>query len=276
MRIKRVALAARAGQGLSIAVLLLLTVFPFYMLVIASLKDRDQMINQFWTPALPFHFNHYMSAWLQVWPYLLHSLLITSGLIALVLLNSILAGYAFARFQFFGKTVLFYLILMLMMVPGFLLLIPQFILFKHLGLINTLAAQILGPMAGASSMATLLMRTFFEGIARGMMEAAELEGAGEWKILTRIVLPLSLPVVSTVAVIQALLGWNNYIWPLVITSGNKVKPVILSLSGITGPMDHVQGIQLAGYVIASLPLLVLFLAATRTFVSGITAGAMKS
>jgi ABC-type glycerol-3-phosphate transport system permease component len=260
------------------ALLLLLsfTLLPYYMLLITSLKDRGQIVRDFWIPTVPFHLFHYAEAFRQVWPYVLHSVAITAGLIACVLINGLTAGYAFARFQFAGKRLLYALVLALLMVPGFLLLIPQFMLFKQLGLLNTLSAQFLGPMAGASSMAVLLVRTFFEGIPRSLTEAAEMEGAGDLRILGRIFLPLSLPIVATVAVMNALLGWNNYVWPLVVTSDESVKPVILALSSITGPMDDVQGIQLAGYVLASLPLVVLFLASTRAFVSGITSGAVKS
>ncbi|GAA4830152.1 carbohydrate ABC transporter permease [Paenibacillus vulneris] len=258
-----------------LTLLLLLTLVPFYMLVISSLKYRDQVIHQFWSPSLPLHVNNYAQAFVQLWPYLWNSLLITSGIIICVLVNSTLAGYAFARFSFFGKGVLYYLIIMLMMVPSFLILIPQFILFKNLGLINTYWAQIFGPMAGASAMATMLIRTFFEGLSRSVLEVAEVDGAGDVRIYWQIAIPLSVPILSTVAVINALLGWNNYVWPLVVTSGDKVKPIILALGSVHGPMDQVQGMQFAGYVIASLPLLLLFLFATRTFVSGITAGAVK-
>src|SRR5205085_6250195 len=111
---------------------------------------------------------------------------------------------------------------------------------------------------------------FFEGLSESLMEAAEVEGAGDLRIYFQIAIPLSIPILSTVAVINALLGWNNYVWPLVVTSGDKVKPVILALGSMHGTVDQVQGLQFAGYVISSIPLLLLFLIATRSFVSGIT------
>ncbi|MCZ8517365.1 carbohydrate ABC transporter permease [Paenibacillus filicis] len=263
------------ANQLILFVLLLLTLMPFYMLLITSLKYQDQIIHQFWVPSFPFHLDNYVEAFRQTARSIGNSILISAGIIGSVLLNSTLAGYSFARFEFFGKKLLYYLILCLMMVPAFLLLIPQFMLFKQLGLLNTYWAQIFGPMAGASALGTMLTRTFFEGISRSLLEAAELEGAGELRIFWQFILPLSRPVISTVAIINALNGWNNYIWPLVVTSGDKVKPVILALSNIKGPMDQVQGIQFAGYVIAALPLLLLFIFATKSFISGITSGAVK-
>ncbi|TVY08197.1 carbohydrate ABC transporter permease [Paenibacillus cremeus] len=258
-----------------LGVLLVLTLLPFYMLIITSLKHQDQIIYHFWTPVLPLHFENYVGAFKQTWRFIGNSILITVGIIACVLVNSTLAGYAFARFQFVGKGLLYSLILVLMMVPAFLLLIPQFILFKQLGLLNTYWAQIFGPMAGASALATMLMRTFFEGISVSLLEAAEVEGAGDLRIFGQLVLPLSQPVIATVAIINALTGWNNYIWPLVVTSGDKVRPIILALSNIKGPLDQAQGMQFAGYVIAALPMLILFAFATKSFISGITAGAVK-
>ncbi|WP_165972209.1 carbohydrate ABC transporter permease [Paenibacillus piri] len=258
-----------------LSVLLVLTFIPFYMLIITSFKFREQIVHEFWFPALPLHIANYGNAFLQIWPFIWNSALITGGIIVCVLINSTLAGYAFARFAFFGKSLLYYLILMLMMVPAFLLLIPQFILFKNLGLLNTYWAQIFGPMAGASAMATMLIRTFFEGLSGSLLESAEVEGAGDLRIFAQIAVPLSVPIISTVAVINALLGWNNYVWPLVVTSGDKVKPIILALGSVHGSLDQVQGMQFAGFVISSVPLLLLFLFATRSFVSGLTAGAVK-
>lgn len=124
-------------------------------------------------------------------------------------------------------------------------------------------------------MGTMLIRTFFEGLSGSLLEAAEAEGAGDLRIYWQIALPLSVPILSTVAVINALLGWNNYVWPLVVTSGDKVKPIILALGSVHGSLDQVQGLQFAGYVISAVPLLLLFVFATRSFVSGITSGAVK-
>ncbi|WP_407267789.1 carbohydrate ABC transporter permease [Radiobacillus sp. PE A8.2] len=255
--------------------LLLLTLFPFYLLIITSFKYQDQIINHFWIPIFPLHLENYLNAFMQIWRFILNSVVVTGGIIVGVIINSTMAGYAFSRFNFIGKNFMYYFIIMLMMVPGFLLLIPQFILFRDLGLINTYAAQILAPMAFGTALATMLTRTFFEEIPKSLLESAEMDGANELQIFAKIFIPMSKPIIATIAVVNAITGWNNYIWPLVVTSGDKVRPVILALNNISGPLNEVQGIEFAGYVIASIPILILFSFATRPFVAGLTSGALK-
>lgn len=266
---------AKGTQYTVLWLLLLLTLFPFYMLLISSLKYRNQILHHFWTPTLPLHFDNYASAYEQIAPFILNSVIVTVGIMVLVILVSGLAAYSFARFEYPGKTFLYMAILSLLMVPGFLLLIPQFLLVKQMGLLNTYLGQILPTAAYISALATMLMRTFFEGLPNSLYEAAELEGAGDFKVLTHIVIPLSKPIIASVAIISALIGWNNYIWPLVITTGEKVKPVILALNSILSTADQGNSVQLAGFVIASIPLLILFAFSTKPFISGLTSGAVK-
>ncbi|MFE5322612.1 carbohydrate ABC transporter permease [Paenibacillus sp. NPDC056579] len=259
----------------TLAVLLGLTLFPFYMLIVSSLKYTEQMINNFWGMAYPLHLDNYVTAFKQIGPFIGNTVFISVCIVIGVIVISSMAGYSFTRFSYPGKSILFMLILSLMMVPGFLILIPQFLLVQKLGMLNTYQGQIFPPIAFGAAMATYLMKTFFEGIPKSLLEAADTEGAGEMQIFTRIVLPLSLPVISTVSIINFLAGWNNYIWPLVATTGDDVKPVILALSTVTGNMDQGVSVKLAGYIISSLPLLALFLVATKPFISGITSGAVK-
>lgn len=266
---------AKGFQYTVLWLLLLLTLFPFYMLLITSLKYRSQVLHHFWTPTFPIHLDNYMSAYMQIAPYILNSIIVTVCIMILVIFVSGTAGYSFARFEYPGKTFLFMAILALLMVPGFLLLIPQFLLVKEMNLLNSYAGQIFPPAAYISALGTLLMRTFFEGLPKSLFEAAELEGANDLTVLSKIVVPLSKPIIATVAIISSLIGWNNYIWPLVITTGDKVKPVILALNSILSTADQGDSVQLAGYVIASIPLLILFVFSTKPFISGLTSGAVK-
>jgi ABC-type glycerol-3-phosphate transport system permease component len=255
--------------------LLVLTLFPFYMLITSSLKHTQQTIHNFWGISFPLRFDNYATAFQQIGPFILNTVLISSCIVIGVVLISSLAAYSFTRFNYPGKNLLFVLILSLMMIPGYLILIPQFLLVQKLGMLNTYQGQIFPVMAFGSAMATFLMKTFFEGIPKSLIEAADMEGAGELQIFSKIIIPLSLPIIATVSIINFLSGWNNYIWPLVATNGDSVKPVILALSTVTGNMDQGIGVKLAGYIISSIPLLLLFIVATKPFISGVTAGAVK-
>jgi ABC-type glycerol-3-phosphate transport system permease component len=254
---------------------LILTLFPFYQTLINSLKYRMEIVTNFWGWPTILHMDNFATAFQYLWPMILNSLFITSCIVLGVLFISTTAAYSFSRFEFPGKEILYFLVIMLYMIPGFLLLVPQFILIKNMGLLNTYAGQIFPPLTVGSTVATILMREFFGNIPKSLFESAEIEGARNRTIYSRIVIPLSLPVISVVAILNAMSGWNNYIWPLVIVSDASVKPVILALGNIPGNVKQGLGLQLAGYVIASIPLLILFSIASRSFVAGLTAGSIK-
>ena len=103
-----------------------------------------------------------------------------------------------------------------------------------------------------------------------------MEGAGEVRIYTQVLLPLSGPIIATIAILDCVAGWNNYLWPLISASADEVKPLIIALQGILINGQNDQGVQLAGYVIASVPLLLFFFAATKQFISGLSSGAVKA
>jgi ABC-type glycerol-3-phosphate transport system permease component len=261
---------------LQVFVLTLISMFPFYLMFTSSVKYKLQIIENLWFPALPFHFDNYANAFRQIYPFMLNSIIVTASIVLGVIIVSVLAGYAFVRFDMPGKNVLFILILSLMMLPSFLLLLPQFLLVSKMGLLNTYLVQILPPIGALSPMAVLLTRTFFSSLSASLFESASMDGAGELTILWKIVVPLSMPVIMTIAVIDTLAGWNNFIWPLLTASKENVKPVIIALQGIMNNNRNEQGVQLAGYVTASVPLLIFFFFATRQFVSGLSSGAIKA
>ena len=189
---------------------------------------------------------------------------------------SSLAGYAFARYQFRGKNLLFYLMMTMMMIPYFLILIPQFIMCKNLGILNTYSVQVF-PSAGAFSiLSTFLIRTYMEGLPGSLFEAASLEGAGDIRLFTRIALPLSKPIMATVFITTLISSWNNYIWPLVAANTDTVRPIVVAITKISAGMSQRQGVQFSGYILASLPLVLVFCFATKPFVEGLTAGSIKA
>lgn len=254
----------------------LLTVFPFYLTIVNSFKHNLQLAESIWFFDFPLHPTNYAIAFGEIWPGLINSVLITACIIAGAIILSSLAAYSFARFDFPGKHVLYFSIIMFLMIPGFVTLLPQFLLIKEMHMLNSYAGLILPVIATASVMPVMLFLNYFEGLPAGLFEAAQIEGASELRIFWSIALPLSKPMISTVAIISGLQGWNNYIWPMVAATDERVKPVILMLQSIAvNPLEG-MGPQLAGYVIASVPMILLFSVATRSFIQGITAGAIKA
>lgn len=259
-----------------LSILGVFTVFPFYLTIVNSLKYRMQMIESIWFFDIPLHFDNYFVAFKEIWEGLFNSVFYTVVILAVAILISSMAAYAFARFDFPGKTFLYFSIIIFLMIPGFVTLIPQFMLVKEMHLIDTRAGVILPPIAAFSVMPVIFFRTYFEGLPKELFEAAEVEGAGKMKIFTHIVVPLSKPMFGTVAIMVGLMSWNNYIWPLVSVSTRKIMPVILTLKFISQNAKEGMGPVLAGYVLASIPVIILFMIATKPFIQGITAGAVKA
>ena len=131
------------------------------------------------------------------------------------------------------------------------------------------------PAAASSATATFLLKTSMEGLSKSLFEAADMEGAGEIQILTKIVVPLSKPTLSTVVIMTGLAAWNNYLWPLVSTTGENTQQIAVALTKLIRSAVEGNGVVFAGYVTASLPLIILFCCASRSFVAGLTQGAVK-
>lgn len=257
-------------------ILLVITFFPFYIMIVCSFKYQLQIIENPWYLEGVIHIENYSKAFFQIYQPILNSIFITGCVIICVLFLASCAAYSFMRFDYPGKNLFYALIIMLLMIPGFVILVPQFILVTKLGWYNTFIAQILPPAASLVAMATMLTTTFFKKIPGSLLESAELEGANEFQIFGKIVIPLSKPIMATAAIITGLNSWNNYIWPLVCTSGADVRPITVALNLISSSLSEGDGVKLAGYVIASVPILVLFSFCSKQFVAGLTQGAVKS
>lgn len=275
MRKFRLKISSHLPNHLALSGLLVLTFYPFIFMLVTSTKSVPQFYQNFWQITTPLHWENYAEAWQAIYRYLLNSCIVSvSALFGVLSLGSITA-YIFARFQFFGKTILFYALLILLMIPGILTLIPAFMVVKNLGLLDSRWVLILPYVSGGQVFAIFLLRAFFENLPRDIFDAATVDGCAEYKILWHIVLPLSRPILGTVAIMNLLGTWNEFIWPYVTlqSPGKFVLPVgLLSYSSQYGIK---YGTMFAGYIIAALPLLILFLFASRTFIKGISSGSIK-
>jgi multiple sugar transport system permease protein/raffinose/stachyose/melibiose transport system permease protein len=188
---------------------------------------------------------------------------------------SCLSAYAFARMSFPGARVLYSALLMLLMIPAVLTLIPSFLLVKDLGLVNTREGLILPYIAGGQALSVFILRQFFAGLPSEYFEAARIDGAGELRAFVQIALPLVRPTLVTVAILQILNIWNDYLWPFLVVQDPAKQTLVVGLVQFQGRFSTDWGPLMAGYVIASLPLVILFSMGIRSFMSGLIEGGVK-
>jgi ABC-type glycerol-3-phosphate transport system permease component len=272
---RRWALPRDLGKHLFLIAAAILTYVPLYILIVTSFKSISQFYHSFWLPEFPLQWGNYQGAWSVVRIYLFNSVFVTLATLVGVLAVSSLASFAFARYSFPGRTVLFYMIISLLMVPFILTLVPAFVWIKQLGLVNTRWGLILPYVAGQQVFAIFLLRGYVASLPEELFEAARIDGASMFDAYLRIALPLSKPMLSVISITTILTTWNDYVWPLVVISDDSLRTITIGLAAFQTQYSIDYGPQMAGYVIASVPLLLLFLFTMRQFLQGLTAGAVK-
>jgi ABC-type glycerol-3-phosphate transport system permease component len=254
---------------IGLALFAVITWYPFVFMLATSVKTRQQFFQSYWWFTFPFDWMNYAEVWPRVSRAIWNSFVYSSLALVLTLFFSLLGGYAFGRFNFRGKDVLFLAILMLLMVPGILTIVPLFVQVRQLGLMNSWAALVL-PWTGFEMVFGIyLMRLFFERLPRELFYAARVEGASEWKVLVFVAIPLALPGLGSVAILDLLFTWNDLIWPIVTMSDQSNLPVGPTALLFRGNENVDYGAIFAAYVTISAPLIVIFSLFTRQFLRGI-------
>ena len=205
--------------------------------------------------------------------WFVNTMIVTVATVAGNLLFCSLAGYAFARIKFFGREVVFVLLLATLMIPFQVVMIPTFIIVKDLGLINTLNALIVPNLANAFGV--FLLRQFFRTLPVELEEAARIDGASRLSVLFKIVLPLSGPVLATLAVITFLWTWNDFLWPLITIYTPNNMTLQLGLTTFEGTHQTSTNLLMAANVMSMLPVLLLFFLAQKYFIRGIATSGLK-
>lgn len=271
----RSAVLADLPKHLVLGTLALFTFVPFFIVIITSFKDLPQFYDNFWLPAWPLHPENYLDAWDAIKIYLLNSILVTTVSIAGILLFSSMAAYALARYRFPGSTVVYYMILSVLMIPFILTLVPEFMLYKTFGLLNTYWVLIIHYVARHQAFAVFIQRSFIAALPEELFEAARVDGASHFQLYRLIVVPLSVPILVTVAIIDLLAVWNDYIWPLTTVQDQRLMTLTVGIVSFQGQVITRYGPMMAGYVLASLPLILVFFLFMRAFINGLTSGALK-
>jgi ABC-type glycerol-3-phosphate transport system permease component len=258
--------------------LVALTLYPFVFMIFTSFKDNGQFYGAFWVPTWPLHGSNYVDAFQAISSYIWNSVVVTLLSTAGTVVIIIPPAYVFAHFDFKLREPLFYLIIMLLFIPALLTLVPLFLEVKALHLLDSRWALILPYIAGSQVLGIMILRNFFSSQPRELYEAAEVDGAGDVGKMLRIGVPLALPVIGTIAIFTALNIWGDYLWPLVALPSQKNWTMPLGLVNFqnTYVSQQLWGPLFAGYVIAALPMVVLFLLLMDVFIRGLTEGALKA
>lgn len=267
----------RALGYLALSTVAAISLLPLVWMVSTSLKSRDEVFAYppQWIPREP-RWDNYSSLWgdfglFNTWIFNSFKVVILIVLFSLLICS--MSAYAFARLNFPGRDLIFYLYLGSMMVPDIVNIIPTFALMRQLGLIDTHAALVIPGMA--SAIGIFMLRQFFLTIPRELEEAARVDGAGYWRIYRDIILPLSGPAIATLAVFLFIWNWSDFLSPLVLlnTPEQYTLPVGLALLNDARSTDWER--LMAGNVVSLLPLLVVYILAQKRIVEGIATTGLK-
>ena len=279
IRARRIGLIKQIIAHFAILVLMFFVMLPIYLLIIKSFKSPEQETAAPFSITFPFLWENYQLAWLFVKDYILNTVFIALMQTAGTLIVCSAASYAFVRYKFPFKNVLFLVILSFMMVPGILTLIPQYqMVLNVFNMKNNYFGVVLPSIAGAIPMGVFLLNTFFGGLPKDLFEAAELDGASRFRQYLVVALPLSVPILATLGIMQLLSAWNDLLWPQLILQDETMHTITIGLAPFTESYynDFLSlGVPFAGYVIVSIPLLVIFFFASKQFIRGLTSGAFK-
>ena len=248
---------------------------PLYLMLIVSLKDNNQFYLNPTTLTQPLHWDNWSTAWAMVSPTVANSIFLSTTATFFIVIFGLAGAYFFARLKVPLSSFLWNALLLLMMMPMIANLVPLFILLRDMSLLNTLTALILVGASGGQAFAIFVFRNFIADIPQDMFEAAEIDGANHFQQLKLVVIPLSGPIMGTVAVMQFLGQWNEFVMPLIVMREQARLPVTVQLIRMAGEYIKLWGPLMAGYAIASIPVIILFTFSMKLFVKGLTEGAVK-
>lgn len=253
-------------------------IVPFAYLLSTSFKSQAFVLS------LPPQFiphpatvSNYTEAWTSYdfARYFFNSLIVAVLTTALSLLLSSMMAYGFARFDFRGKEALYRTLLLGLMIPAMMLIVPQFVLAKYLGLLDSLAGLVVFYVAGSLPLNTFLLRGFFAVTPVELEQAMAIDGAGAWRRYWQLILPLAKPALATASIFTFLASWDEFAWALTIISTPSKQTLPLAIALFQGQNSTLWGLVFAASAMAVVPVIVVFLVFQRYFVQGLTSGAVK-
>ena len=252
-----------------------MVIYPLLMMIFGAFKSGTEFRLNKYLPAFPLRVSNIGNAFTELWPYLLNTIIVAAaGIIGMIIISS-LASFSIARLRFRGSKICFAMVLGITMVPGVLSLAPQFALYRALGLQNNLFALIIPIWTGGCVGAVFLLSSFYEGLPDELFEAAALDGANPVQMYIFLGVPLSMPIIATLIIMQITGIWNDLLWPrLILTSEKYTISAGLAFTFETSNTIS-QTIKYAGYLVAAIPLVLVFIFFNRYYVEGLTSAGIK-
>jgi len=251
------------------------TFLPLYLMLTISLKDNQQFARNPWLPEAPFHWGNYIVGWHHIGDKIFNTTFIAFTTTGLAIAIAVMGAFFFARYKMPGSKILFFIFMLLMMYPGVANMVPSFKLMTSLGLYNSHWALILGGIATAQAFTIYVLRNFIEDIPQDLFDAVEIDGGSILHQIWHVVIPMSMPIIGTLAILRIIAVWNNFVGPLLYLRDSKLQVIAVALLHLEGEYTKNWGELMAGYTIASIPLIIMFLFCMRLFVRGLSAGAVK-
>jgi ABC-type glycerol-3-phosphate transport system permease component len=257
---------------------LLFALLPFVLMLVISLKTNEQFTRNPFFFDLPadWHWENWALGWRTISTYVANSIVTSAGAVALCLVVAVMSSYVLARYRFPGREFVYYALIATMFLPGTVAtLVTTFTLVTRLHMYNSLLTLVILGAVGGQVVCIFILRQFIEEIPKELFESAEIDGAGHWRQIWSIVLPMSGPVLSTLAIMQFIGNWNNLLGPLVFLRDDYKLTIPVGLMRLEGEYVKEWGQLMAGYTLSSIPLVALFLFTMRLFIRGLSAGAIK-
>ncbi|BBI32762.1 carbohydrate ABC transporter permease [Cohnella abietis] len=257
----------------------LLSIYPLLWMIGASLKDQAEVFSSYSLfPDNVWHWNTYVEVWnrIEFFKYFLNSVNVTFWTLVGIILLFTMAGFAFAKLEFKGKSFLFYMFLGMMFVPGITVLIPLYLTESSLHLLDSHLGLILPMVNGSAPIAIFLFRNYFRSIPHEIYESVKMEGASIFRILFQIYIPLAVPAIATITIMNFLSSWNSLVLPMVLLNSQKLFTLPLAIIFLDTGVFRQWNVLMAGSLIAVGPVILAFIFFQKYYIQGLSSGAIKS
>ena len=255
----------------------LMTLFPLYFMVVNSLKTREQYLNDPVGLPNPITFQNYVDAFKgkDIMSWFSNSIILTIGSVAITMIIGIFAAYAFAKLKFKAKDVLFSFIVPMMSIPPVAMLIPLFKLVAALGMVNTLTSVVIIYVGICLPMTVYMMRNFLLSVPDSIIEAAKMDGCSDFRILFDFILPLSIPAIITSGLVNFVWCWNELMIALVFLQKDSLRTLMVGTTIFKSRYTLNVPVIMAGLVVVTIPVIIVYVLGQKQLVEGITDGAVK-